>query len=145
MTLDNAMYILKHGTAEGEHKYFEAITVIEREMKKYMLLNMYIQTREEVEAEAIKKFGILLVNKMGLISQQHFNYGSVIECVNDLVKEMKGGAGLQTQGKVFYLCDRQACENCGCSDCQLTSNIEHARNFEKDENGNYIEGEFMRG
>lgn len=47
---------------------------------------------QKAKAEAIKEFGILLVNKMGLISQQHFNYGSVIECVNDLVKEMKGGA-----------------------------------------------------
>lgn len=51
----------------------------------------------------------------------------------------------ETHGKIFYYCDRCKCDNCNNIDCEHTSDITHARNFEKDENGNYFEGEYMRG
>lgn len=51
----------------------------------------------------------------------------------------------ETHGKIFYYCDRCKCDNCTNIDCEHTSDITHARNFEKDENGNYFEGEYMRG
>ena len=34
MSLEKAMFILRHGSAEGEHKYFEAIDVIEKEINR---------------------------------------------------------------------------------------------------------------
>lgn len=34
MTLDKALFILRHGSAEGEHKYFEAIEIIESEINR---------------------------------------------------------------------------------------------------------------
>lgn len=34
MTIEKAMFILRHGSAEGEHKYFEAVDVIEAEIEK---------------------------------------------------------------------------------------------------------------
>ena len=41
-------------------------------------------------------------------------------------------------GLHLYLCDRRSCEDCG-SDCKHTTDIEHAKNFELDEAGNYVE------
>lgn len=34
MTLEKALFILQHGSAEGEHKYFEAIIIIENEINR---------------------------------------------------------------------------------------------------------------
>lgn len=50
----------------------------------------------------------------------------------------------ETHGKIFYYCDRERCDKCN-TDCDHTSDITHARNFEKDECGNYFEGEYIRG
>lgn len=40
--------------------------------------------------------------------------------------------------KILYVCDRKACTPCVNHDCMLTSNIEHAVNFEL-VHGTYIE------
>lgn len=34
MTLDKALFILRHGSAEGKRKYFEAIKIIENEVNR---------------------------------------------------------------------------------------------------------------
>lgn len=34
MTIEKAMFILRHGSSEGEHKYFEAVDVIEKEYNR---------------------------------------------------------------------------------------------------------------
>ena len=41
--------------------------------------------------------------------------------------------------KVFFLCDRRACERCGTSPCSHTEDIRHAANFHLDALGNYWE------
>lgn len=35
------------------------------------------------------------------------------------------------QQKILYLCDRRACEKCSYPDCQHTTDVYHARNFER--------------
>lgn len=61
----------------------------------------------------------------------------------DIVESVQKGE--ETHGKIFYYCDRRKCDNCNNIDCEYTSDITHARNFEKDASGNYVEGEYMRG
>lgn len=39
---------------------------------------------------------------------------------------------------VLYLCDRKACAVCNNPDCQHTSNIDHAKNFE------HVHGSYWR-
>ena len=31
---------------------------------------------------------------------------------------------------ILYLCDQQACQDCAYSDCEYTTDIRHAKNFE---------------
>ena len=44
MSLEKALFILRYGSAEGEHKYFEAIAVIENKLKS-----------QEVQIEALRE------------------------------------------------------------------------------------------
>lgn len=46
--------------------------------------------------------------------------------------------------KILYYCDRRKCKICN-SNCEYTTDITHAKNFELDASGAYIEGEYMRG
>lgn len=41
--------------------------------------------------------------------------------------------------KVAYLCDKKSCAKCDNPDCQHTLNIEHAKNFERLDDGRYME------
>lgn len=41
-------------------------------------------------------------------------------------------------GKIYYVCDRRKCNLCS-SLCRFTDDINHAKNFEKDEIGNFAE------
>ena len=44
--------------------------------------------------------------------------------------------------KVAYLCDGRACgSDCGLTDCERTTQIEHAKNFAKEPTGYYYEVE----
>ena len=44
--------------------------------------------------------------------------------------------------KVSYLCDGRACgSDCGLTDCERTTQIEHAKNFAKEPTGYYYEVE----
>ena len=61
----------------------------------------------------------------------------------DIVESVQEDA--ETHGKIFYYCDRRKCDKCNNENCDHTSDITHALNFEKDECGNYVEGEYMRG
>lgn len=46
------------------------------------------------------------------------------------------------QPKVAYLCDGRACVDCGTTDCELTTDIAHAKNFEKQDTGYYYEVDY---
>ena len=46
-----------------------------------------------------------------------------------------------SEKKVLYLCDRKACDKCSYPDCKLTYDINHAKNFLKDELGNFQESD----
>ena len=48
---------------------------------------------------------------------------------------------LVSNPQALYLCDGEACEYCCNNLCHLTSKIEHAKNFEKDRSGIYVEKE----
>lgn len=41
---------------------------------------------------------------------------------------------------VFFICDRRACEKCN-PDCNFTTDIQHAKNFEVTQDGDYMEVE----
>ena len=44
--------------------------------------------------------------------------------------------------KILYLCDtKDCCTSCNHTECKYTSNIEHAKNFERKINGSYWEKE----
>lgn len=47
-------------------------------------------------------------------------------------------------GKILYICDKQACENCSFPECYHTTDINHAYNFVKEELGNYVEKFFVK-
>lgn len=62
MKLEQAMFILRHGSAEGEHKYFEAISVIEKAYNRLKAENKncgktILNQREQLKAgnEKIKE------------------------------------------------------------------------------------------
>ena len=86
MTLEKALFILRHGSAEGEHKYFEAITIIENELNRQKadinMLNNNISiavatmsnSTKDAKAEAYKEFAEWLISKAG----------------KDILKEMVG-------------------------------------------------------
>ena len=81
MTLEKALFILRHGSAEGEHKYFEAITIIENEINRQkaeierlekdskrlkkveMQLDDAMKMYDTIKAEAIKEFAERLKEK----------------------------------------------------------------------------------
>ncbi len=43
--------------------------------------------------------------------------------------------------KVYYLCDRKRCQNCSYPFCKHTSDVTHAINFKKDDDGIFVEGD----
>lgn len=46
--------------------------------------------------------------------------------------------------KILYICDRKACEKCSVC-CNHTSDISHAKNFERREDGRFWEVESEEG
>ena len=71
MTLDKALFILRHGSAEGEHKYFEAIEIIENEIN-----------RQKAEIERLQSMN---KDKLDMIHDLQ----AEIERLNDELKTMK--------------------------------------------------------
>lgn len=45
----------------------------------------------------------------------------------------------ESEVKVAYLCDKKSCARCDNPDCHHTLDIEHAKNFERVEDGRYME------
>lgn len=43
------------------------------------------------------------------------------------------------QNEILYLCDRRKCEKCSYPECYKTSDVNHAKNFAKDEFGCMVE------
>ena len=47
MTFNEALFILRHGSAEGEHKYLQAVQAIEDEVKRLQERNEQLQAQKE--------------------------------------------------------------------------------------------------
>lgn len=113
MSLEKAMFILRHGSAEGEHKYFEAIDVIEKEYNRLKAEierwrtecgnqstlwskhyeSIFETAKETIKAEAIKEFEERLKERKYQSSDwSHGEHTFVVEDddIDDLVKEMVG-------------------------------------------------------
>ena len=54
MRLEQAMFILRHGSAEGEHKYFEAISVIEKAYNRLKAENKNCGVKIQNQREQLK-------------------------------------------------------------------------------------------
>lgn len=54
MKLEQAMFILRHGSAEGEHKYFEAISVIEKVYNRLKSENKNCGVKIQNQREQLK-------------------------------------------------------------------------------------------
>lgn len=54
MTLEKAFFILRHGSAEGEHKYFEAIAVIEKAYNRLKAENKNCGVKIQNQREQLK-------------------------------------------------------------------------------------------
>lgn len=52
----------------------------------------------------------------------------------------KKRAKKKSSKRIFYLCDRRACDSCDPW-CHHTSNIRHAKTYVKNKNGDYFEKE----
>lgn len=101
MTLEKAMFILRHGSAEGLHKYLEAIDIIEKEINRQKATIEGLQRRivfwkedlnynpKKERSEAIKEFAERLKNEL--------SFGRYIQPdqIDNLAKEMTG----ETEGK----------------------------------------------
>ena len=113
MSIEKAMFILRHGSAEGEHKYFEAIEIIEKEYhrQKAEIEKLEEELKSSVafyKTAAIKEFAERLTSKVvntpfivncsgetdeykegclrGLVAKQH----NILDMIKNLVKEMVG-------------------------------------------------------
>ena len=62
-----------------------------------------------------------------------------LEKLKEKERELWAG-GMNKETKIFYLCDRKACQLCSGENCDHTKNIEHARNF-KNKHGIYVEND----
>ena len=54
MKLEQAMFILRHGSAEGEHKYFEVISVIEKAYNRLKAENKNCGVKIQNQREQLK-------------------------------------------------------------------------------------------
>lgn len=54
MKLEQAMFILRHGSAEGEHKYFEAISIIEKAYNRLKAENKNCGVKIQNQREQLK-------------------------------------------------------------------------------------------
>lgn len=94
-SVEKAMFILRHGSAEGEHKYFEAIQVIEIEYnrQKAEIEKLEKELKNSVafyKTAAIKEFAERLKEKTFYIgSWQELACVDVAD-IDNLVKEMVG-------------------------------------------------------
>ena len=71
MTIEKAMFILRHGSAEGEHKYFEAVDLIEKEYN-----------RQQAEIENLKhNLKCVKDHKEGLIERLQKSYGVILSAI----------------------------------------------------------------
>ena len=90
----------------------------------------------ELFQKAIKLFGRMVSDK---------NVSPAYKLEIQAIIEDKNSMTLKRHPKVFYLCDRRACEH-GCNrsmehNCDVTSDIGHARNFALNCNGSFVEEE----
>ncbi|MBQ2775151.1 MAG: hypothetical protein IJF40_04610 [Clostridia bacterium] len=104
MTLEKAFFILRHGSAEGNHKYFEAISVIENEynrqkaeIERLEADNEYLQNKvfkvaHEVRAEVVKEFAERLDTHFEGSGIHWLYEASLKQRIDNLVKEMVGDA-----------------------------------------------------
>ena len=105
MTIKQAFFILRHGSAEGNHKYLEAVKVIEDEFNRQKAeierlkeeKDNLIRTYAECQAEAVKEFAERLKEGLSYETTDNTNNPCVTvlydadEAIDDLVKEFTEG------------------------------------------------------
>jgi predicted transcriptional regulator len=105
MTLKQAFFILRHGSAEGIHKYLEAITVIEDEYNRQKeeieeLREIVFMDRSEaikqLKAEAVKELAEMLkataIGRVAWDDDDEAIEGFVaVDEIDNLVKEFSEG------------------------------------------------------
>ena len=84
MQLERAFFILRHGSAEGIHKYFEAILVIENEFN-----------RQKAEIEGLKDFNENLQTANTSLSNEILDIKS--EAVKEFAEELRSKARKYTE------------------------------------------------
>lgn len=75
MTYEEAMFILRHGSCEGEHKYLEAVSVIEEEVN-----------RQKAE---IERLNVELVGMRGACESYKMHYDNAQAEIKRLNKEVE--------------------------------------------------------
>ena len=100
MSIEKAMFILRHGSAEGEHKYFESVDVIEKEYNRQQAEIERLQTErdfykapssllakgiEKIKSEAVKEFANLIKRRLNSNTSRG---AYLIDIIDNLVKEM---------------------------------------------------------
>lgn len=74
-----------------------------------------VETMEDCRKILVEK----LMAKEEAIKRQRAGFEKELAAV----KEAEGGR------RIFFLCDRRACDSCGNTECKHTSDIRHAANF----------------
>ena len=107
MTLEKAFFILRHGSAEGEHKYFEAISVIEKAYNRLKAENkncgVKIQNQREQLKACNEKIRRLEVDNDRL-KRLEFQADALNEAYDECVRE--------ALKKVAEQVNQIICENC---------------------------------
>lgn len=78
ISLEKAMFILRHGSAEGEHKYFEAIDIIEKEIN-----------RQKAEIERLKEENERYKECNRIIAYQRGKSNDEIQKLHSELKSLK--------------------------------------------------------
>ena len=98
MTLKQAFFILRHGSAEGNHKYLEAVKVIEGEYnrQKAEIEDLEIEKEHlvvflaEARADAVKEFAERLKRQVFSDATPH-DYEILHLCIDGIAKEFTEG------------------------------------------------------
>ena len=89
MTYEEAMFILRHGSCEGEHKYLEAVLVIEEEVN-----------RQKAEIERLnEKYSRMKFNLESVLAERADHTEAIIE----FASRIEGVLSLHPAQAKYYL------------------------------------------
>ena len=91
MTIEKAMFILRHGSSEGEHKYFEAVDVIEKEYNRQQAeIEKFTKRQKPTGASGYKIENgkvVFFTNMLGGCRHEYENLDEVAKTLNVLLQE----------------------------------------------------------